>query len=45
MIFARRAFLIAGVYGLIALLPMYFLEGRIKPQHLALRPQRFITQW
>ncbi len=29
MIFARRTFLIAGLYGLIALLPMYFLEGRI----------------
>ena len=29
MIFARRVFLIAGVFGLLALLPMYFLEGRI----------------
>ena len=29
MIFARRTFLIAGIYGLLALLPMYFLEGRI----------------
>lgn len=29
MIFARRVFLIAGVYGLMVLLPMYFLEGRI----------------
>jgi hypothetical protein len=29
MIFAGRVFLIAGVYGLLALLPMYFLEGRI----------------
>lgn len=29
MAFARRTFLIAGVYGLVALLPMYFLEGRI----------------
>src|SRR3954447_5838557 len=27
--FARRTFLIAGIYGLVALLPMYFLEGRI----------------
>src|SRR4051812_42782423 len=29
MVFARRTFLIAGVYGLLVLLPMYFLEGRI----------------
>jgi hypothetical protein len=29
MIFARRVFLIAGVYGLMVLLPMYFLEARI----------------
>src|SRR5262245_17428370 len=29
MTFARRVFLIAGIYGLIALLPQYFLEGRI----------------
>ena len=29
MIFARHVFLIAGVYGLMVLLPMYFLEGRI----------------
>src|SRR4051794_31524511 len=29
MVFARRPFLIAGVYGLLVLLPMYFLEGRI----------------
>jgi hypothetical protein len=29
MTFARRVFLIAGIYGLVALLPMYFLEGRI----------------
>jgi hypothetical protein len=28
MKFARRVFLIAGVYGLIALLPMYFLEEK-----------------
>src|SRR3954453_9162963 len=27
--FARRVFLIAGIYGLIVLLPMYFLESRI----------------
>jgi hypothetical protein len=29
MIFARRVFLIAGIYGLLVLLPLYFLEGRI----------------
>lgn len=29
MLFARRTFMIAGVYGLLVLLPMYFLEGRI----------------
>lgn len=29
MIFARRVFLFAGTLGLLALLPMYFLEGRI----------------
>ena len=28
MIFARRVFLIAGIYGLIVMLPQYFLEGR-----------------
>lgn len=27
--FARRTFLIAGVYGLLVLVPMYVLEGRI----------------
>jgi hypothetical protein len=27
--FARRVFFWAGVYGLVALLPMYFLEARI----------------
>lgn len=27
--FARRVFLIAGIYGLIVLLPQYFLEGKI----------------
>jgi len=27
--FARRVFLIAGIYGLIVLVPQYFLEGRI----------------
>lgn len=30
MIFARRVFLFAGVLGLMALMPMYFLEGRIR---------------
>src|SRR4051812_47452285 len=29
MVFARRVFLIAGIYGLIALLPIYLLESRI----------------
>jgi hypothetical protein len=29
MVFARRTFLVAGIYGLLVLLPMYFLEGRI----------------
>jgi hypothetical protein len=29
MIFARRAFLIAGIYGLLGVLPLYFMEGRI----------------
>jgi hypothetical protein len=28
MIFARRAFLIAAIYGLIVLLPQYFLEEK-----------------
>jgi hypothetical protein len=27
--FARRVFLVAGVYGVIVLLPQYFLEGQI----------------
>ncbi len=29
MQFARQVFLIAGIYGLIVLVPQYFLEGRI----------------
>jgi len=29
MTFARRTFRIAGIYGLLALVPMYVLEGRI----------------
>ncbi len=29
MVFARRVFRIAGVYGLLVILPMYFLEDRI----------------
>jgi hypothetical protein len=29
MAFARRTFRIAGVYGLLVLLPLYFLEARI----------------
>lgn len=28
MTFARRVFLIAGSYGLVVLLPQYFLESR-----------------
>ena len=28
MKFARLVFLIAGIYGLIVLLPQYFLEGK-----------------
>ena len=28
MTFARRAFFVAGIYGLIVLLPMYFLEAK-----------------
>ena len=29
MTFARRLFTVAGIYGLVSLLPMYFLEGRL----------------
>jgi hypothetical protein len=29
MVFARRVFLIAGIYGLLVLLPLSFMEGRI----------------
>jgi hypothetical protein len=29
MIFARRVFLVAGIYGLAALLPQYFMEERL----------------
>lgn len=29
MIFARRVFLVAAIYGFLALLPMYFLEAKI----------------
>ena len=28
MVFAKRVFLVAGVYGLVALLPQYFLETK-----------------
>ena len=31
MIFARRVFLVAGVYGILALVPMYFFEDRLSP--------------
>jgi hypothetical protein len=33
MVFARWVFRIAGVYGLLAILPMYFLEDRIGRDH------------
>lgn len=29
MIFAKRVFLIAGIYGIVALAPLYFLEARL----------------
>ena len=29
VVFAKRIFLIAGVYGLLVVAPMYFLEGKI----------------
>ncbi|MGZ7079759.1 MAG: hypothetical protein ACXVJT_10130 [Thermoanaerobaculia bacterium] len=29
MNFAKRAFFIAGVYGLVALIPQYFMEGKV----------------
>jgi hypothetical protein len=29
MHFARRVFMIAGLYGLVALLPQYFMEGKV----------------
>lgn len=29
MTFAKRVFLIAGVYGVLVLVPQYFMEGRI----------------
>jgi hypothetical protein len=31
-VFARRVFAAAGIYGLIVLLPMYFLEGRLNAE-------------
>jgi hypothetical protein len=33
MRFARRVFLVAGVYGVLALLPQYFLEDRIATEN------------
>jgi hypothetical protein len=33
MLFARRVFMIAGIYGLIVLPPHYFLEGKIGRDH------------
>lgn len=32
MTFARRLFLVAGIYGLVVLVPMYFLEGVLGEQ-------------
>jgi hypothetical protein len=32
MVFARRLFLVAGVYGILVLFPMYFLEARLSEQ-------------
>ena len=29
MTFARRVFLVAGIYGLIVIIPLYFLEARV----------------
>jgi hypothetical protein len=29
MIFARRVFMVAGIYGLLSLVPMYFLERQV----------------
>ena len=31
MIFARRVFFVAGIYGILALVPMYLLEDRLVP--------------
>lgn len=33
MVFARRVFLVAGVYGLLVLPPHYFLEAKIGRDH------------
>jgi hypothetical protein len=33
MKFAKRVFLVAGVYGVIVIVPMYFAEGRIGRDH------------
>jgi hypothetical protein len=33
MTFARRVFFIAGIYGLVVLLPQYFMERRIGVDH------------
>jgi hypothetical protein len=35
MLFARRVFLIAGIYGLIVLAPQYFLEAKTGRDHPA----------
>jgi len=33
MQFARYAFLLAGIYGLIIIPPMYFMEAQVNPKH------------
>ena len=33
MKFAKRVFWVAGVYGVIVIVPMYFVEGRIGRVH------------
>jgi hypothetical protein len=41
MKFARGTFLVAGIYGLIGLIPLYFLEGLIGPSGVTqIRPCR-----
>jgi hypothetical protein len=33
MKFAKRVFLVAGIYGLLALVPQYFMEGKISAEN------------